>query len=365
MPTDEAILYTDLFVSGEGGYHTYRIPALLATASGTLLAFCEGRRDDIWDAGQIDLLLRRSEDGGRSWGPVQCVVTMPEMTCGNPCPVQDARTGTILLPFCTNPADGDAGKINSGQATRNVWMTRSDDDGLHWETPWEITADVKLPHWRWYATGPGHAIQLASGRLLVPCNHNLREAGKERNTTYAHVIFSDDGGAHWQLGGVNPGGGNESCALQLADGSVYLNSRRNKLAGCRLYGISHDEGLTFTEWGDHAELVEPKMFSGGCQGSLLMLPGELTGGARVTLFCNPATAGEDRRNFAIRRSHDECRSWSQPRTVFAGHSGYSDLAGLPAGTLCAFFECGETHYFERLRLTRFSYEWLIASEDNE
>ena len=136
---------TDLFIGGQQGYHTYRIPAMTVSTRGTVLAFCEGRRYSSSDTGDIDLILKRSFDDGRTWEPTQTVVTEPAMTCGNPCPVVDNTTGTIWLPFCKNLADGPESMIRDGKAPRTVWLTHSDDDGATWAEPIEITPAVKKP----------------------------------------------------------------------------------------------------------------------------------------------------------------------------------------------------------------------------
>ena len=119
----------EIFEAGKGGYHTYRIPALAVSCEGTLLAFCEGRKYGRGDAGKINLLLRRSFDGGLTWAPTQLIVAEGDKTCGNPCPVVDQRDGTIWLPFCKNPGEGHQGLIMQGKASRTVWITRSMDDG--------------------------------------------------------------------------------------------------------------------------------------------------------------------------------------------------------------------------------------------
>ena len=190
-----------LYRAGEGGYHERRIPALITTRAGAVLAFVEGRRDTGRDSDQIDLQLRRSFDGGRTFGDVQTVVSLDGWVSGNPAPVQDRDTGTIWLPFCRNLRDdpdaahGGEVLIREGKAPRDVWITSSDDDGATWSGPHDITAQVKRPRWTWYATGPGHSIQLAGGRLLVACDHT------EGEHDYSHVIYSDDHGANWHIGG--------------------------------------------------------------------------------------------------------------------------------------------------------------------
>src|SRR5262249_34440674 len=146
-----------LFVSGKDGYHTYRIPALIVTKKGTLLAFCEGRKASGSDTGEIDVLLRRSFDNGKTWTRTQVVWHDGGNTCGNPCPVVDAKTGAIWLLLTHNLGRDNQWQILDGtsKGTRTVWVASSADDGTTWSKPVEITADVKKPAWTWYATGPG------------------------------------------------------------------------------------------------------------------------------------------------------------------------------------------------------------------
>ena len=179
-----------VFNAGRDGYHTYRIPSLLITKKGTLLAFCEGRKKGSGDAGDIDLLLKRSFDGGKTWTKTQVVWDDAESTCGNPCPVVDLRTGTMWL-LLTHNLGRDTEKMivdGTSQGTRTVWVMKSDDDGASWSKPIEITKDVKKSDWTWYATGPGIGIQLRSGRLVVPCDNQV--AGSK--VQQSHVIYSED-----------------------------------------------------------------------------------------------------------------------------------------------------------------------------
>ncbi|MFN4260963.1 MAG: exo-alpha-sialidase, partial [Gemmataceae bacterium] len=154
----------DVYHSGKEGYHTFRIPALLMTQKGTLLAFCEGRKTSRADHGDIDLVLKRSSDGGQTWTPLQLVYEegdTAKITIGNPCPVQDRETGVIWLPFTRDNDD--------------VFVTHSRDDGQTWSEPVKITSAVKKSDWSWYATGPGVGIQMRTGphagRLIIPCDH--------------------------------------------------------------------------------------------------------------------------------------------------------------------------------------------------
>jgi len=136
-----------VFTSGQEGYHTFRIPSVIVAPKGSVLAFCEGRKAGRGDAGDIDLVLKRSGDGGKTWGPLQVVWDDADNTCGNPCPVVDARTGTIWLLLTHNLGSDTEAKIINGtsKGSRTVWVTKSTDDGATWTKPIEITKDVKKP----------------------------------------------------------------------------------------------------------------------------------------------------------------------------------------------------------------------------
>lgn len=334
-----------LFTAGQGGYHTYRIPSLITTGKGTLLAFCEGRKVGRGDAGNIDLLLRRSTDGGKTWGQTQVVWDDAGHTCGNPCPVIDHRSGTIWLLLTHNRGEDHESAIVAGRskASRTVWVSHSRDDGVRWARPVEITRDVKKPDWTWYATGPGVGIQLRSGRLLIPCD-SKSDGGK---TQEAHVIYSDDAGTTWKLGGVVGPQCNESQAVELADGRVMLNMRTYRSTHRRLVAISRDGGLTFTRPVEDPVLIEPV-----CQGSILRAPGERGG----ILFANPASKKRER--LTVRLSEDEGQTWPVARVIHAGPAAYSCLTALADGSIGLLFERGQKHPYETITFARFTPAWL-------
>lgn len=341
-----------VWISGQGGYHTYRIPALAITRRGTLLAFCEGRKHGRGDAGEIDLLLRRSSDGGASWGPVQVVVTQPGMTCGNPCPTVDYVTGAVWLPLTKNLAEGGEELVIQGQAPRTVWLTHSWDDGITWAEPVEITAKVARPEWTWYATGPTHGIQLPSGRLVAPCDHVVGVRHDRSDAKHSHVIISDDHGATWRIGGIVGVGTNECAVAELADGRIYINCRNYVGTGRRAWAYSVDGGDSFGARSWDATLVEPI-----CQGSVVGLPDSQRAGVWPLLFSNPASTRRER--MGIRLSQDNGRSWSSPRVLHDGPAAYSDLAVLPDGSVGCLYECGSEHPYERLIFARFNLAWAL------
>ena len=359
-PLTERISQRPIFTAGEGGYHTYRIPSLIATARGTLLAFCEGRKAGRGDAGDIDLVLRRSFDGGRTWSPTQVVWDDGPNTCGNPCPVVDRESGTIWLLLTHNLGQDTESQIVSGTSTgsRTVWVSKSTDDGATWAAPIEITRDVKLPDWTWYATGPGVGIQLRSGRLVIPCDNKLT-GGK---AWQSHLIYSDDRGATWKLGGVVGPQCNESQVAELADGALLLNMRSFQAHNRRFVATSKDGGLTWTAPAEDQALIEPV-----CQASLLRYDDAVHAGAaparnsNVLLFSNPGSTKRER--LTVRLSEDGGQTWPAASTkiLHPGPAAYSCLAVLPDGTIACLYERGDKNAYETITLARFTTEWLRAS----
>jgi sialidase-1 len=333
----------DVFRASEGGYHTYRIPALVVTRSGALLAFCEGRRGGRGDSGDIDLLLKRSRDNGRTWSDLQVVADFGDDTIGNPAPVVDRKTGAILLLLTRNPGHVTERQIIDGTAagTRTVWLTRSTNDGLTWTPPEEITASVKLPDWTWYATGPGNGIQLRSGRLVIPCDHIV--AGTKAN--YSHVILSDDGGRTWRIGGSAGDQTNESAVVELRDRSLLLNMRSNHGRNRRAVARSRDQGLTWSAVESDEALIEPV-----CQASLIRFTKDRL------LFSNPADT--KRRMLTVKLSRDEGKTWPVERLVHAGPSAYSSLARLKSGRIGLLYERGANSPYELISFAAFDLAWL-------
>ena len=363
VSTSTQLQQTDVIVSGQGGYHTYRIPALIVTSNQTLLACCEGRKNSASDTGDIDLLLKRSTDGGKTWSEPHVVWDDGPNTCGNPCPVVDETTGTIWLLLTHNPGDTEEARIMKGQpgGTRIVWLSRSTDDGKTWTSPVNITASAKDPSWRWYATGPGVGIQIRQGphrgRLVVPCDHSCKVAdsapGKPATETGSHVIYSDDHGQTWKLGGRVRPQMDESQVIELADGEagLLLNMRNTAKANLRAQSVSHDGGQTWTTPEFLPELVEAR-----CQASLLRYnwpegkePGRL-------LFSNPASPR--RRDLTVRVSRDDGKTWPVSRTLHEGPAAYSCLTVLPDKSIGCLYECGSTNPYEKITFACFPRAWI-------
>jgi sialidase-1 len=344
-----------VFRRGEGEYHTYRIPAIVAAANGELVAFCEGRVHGAGDAGDIDLLCRRSPDHGRTWGSIHVVWDDGANTCGNPCPVLDRATGVLWLLMTHNPGAAREQDVIAGAArgTRTVWVSRSDDHGLTWAPPVEITASVKAPEWTWYATGPGAGIQIEhgphAGRLVIPCDHN-----DERRRRYSHVIYSDDHGQSWHRGGATPRDQVNECeVVELAEGRLLLNMRSyDRDPPARQRARSDDGGLTWRDQ-EHDALVEPV-----CQGSIRRVQWPEGDRPGAILFSNPADA-ERRRNLTIRISLDDGATWPRGAQLYAGSAAYSCLIALPGSSAGCMYEADD---YERLEFARFSLEWVHRGE---
>lgn len=319
--------------SGTAGYHTFRIPAALQVPGGALLAFAEGRRDSAADDGNIDLVLRRSLDGGCTWQPLQVVADAGADTVGNPVPVVDPRSGDVVLLSCRTLGGATERQVRSGAVpayVRRVFLQRSTDGGASWSPQRDITDTVKPGDWRWYATGPGHGVALRHGhrrgRLLAPANHSSAVTGKGG----AHALYSDDGGLSWRIG-YRSGVPDEALALsettlaELPGGRIYVNARaHDAVSGSnRAAAYSGDGGLTLSS----AFRPQPQLTGPVVQASVLQSG---TAGTGPLLYSGPADP-VGRRRMRVWASRDGGASWRPLWTVSDAPAGYSDLVRFRAG----------------------------------
>jgi sialidase-1 len=328
-----------VFTSGKDGYHTYRIPSLAVTSKRTILAICEGRKTSRADHGDVDLVYRRSTDGGKTWSPVTLLYEEggdAKITIGNPCVI----------------VDGDAVLLLFTRDNKDVFVTTSKDDGRTWQKPRNITADVKRPGWTWYATGPGNGIVLTrgphKGRLVVPCDHRVGDFRDKGPGMFSHVIISDDHGRTWKLAGITDSHMNECAVAEREDGSLLLNMRSYRGKQRRAVAISTDGGATWGPCLEDAALVESI-----CEGSLLRYSWSGAEKSRL-LFANPADP-KKRVNVTLRVSYDEGKTWPVAKAICPGSSAYSSLARLPDGDIGLFYERND---YRELVLVRIGLNWL-------
>ncbi len=376
----------DLFEADKGGYKLYRIPGLVVARSGVLLAYCEARKTGKSDWDTIDIMLRRSLDGGRTWdGPRKIAdVEGPkdknpvalerkqadpdDVTYNNPVAIADHKTGAVHFLFCLEYA--------------RCFYMRSDDDGATFTKPVEITSTFEgfraRYNWRVVATGPGHGVQLRNGRLIVPVWLSLGTEGNGHGPSVTSVVYSDDHGKTWEAGEIiglnspdliNP---NETAALQLADGRVLFNMRSASKANRRAVTFSRDGATGWSKAVFDEQLAEPI-----CMASVARLSERPKDDRNRVIFANPDnltradgrdTPGlrRDRKNLTIKLSYDEARTWPVSKTLEPGPSAYSDLAVGRDGTIFCFYEAAGADgklSNGRLTLARFNLEWLTDGKD--
>jgi len=316
----------DLFKSGDMGYHTYRIPSIVTTKEGTLLAFAEGRVKGGGDTGDINLVMRRSEDGGHSWSPIKVIWDINKDVCGNPCPVV-LDNGDILLLITWNSGREPEHLIKKGHSKfgRVPYMMKSTDDGQTWSKAIDISAMADKKEWMWYATGPGNGIQLKhgkyKGRIVVPCANSTVKGGYD-----SHVIYSDDYGKTWKYSHDIGKGSNESTVVELRDGTLVFNTRQqSNKSGFRGQAISKDGGKTWTNYTNKTALREPT-----CQASFISYNDD------ILLFLNPQ--GKGRSDGALQISKDGAKTWNKLMDLPKGGFAYSSMTILANGDLAVFYE---------------------------
>jgi sialidase-1 len=354
-------VFTDLFTARAGGYATYRIPGIVVTAAGSILAYAEARRTGIGDWDAIDLLLRRSADGGATWSTPQTIAREEKLPLHNLVAIA-ARDGVVHLLYCLN--------------YERCFYRRSDDDGVTFSPPVEITGvfDGWRPAYAWnvLATGPGHGIELANGRLVVPVW--LSTGGKKHRPSVVTSLVSDDHGRTWARGEILPttvANPSETVAVQLADGRVLFNLRHEPHASPaerrRAVSTSPDGAAGWSPLRFDDALLEPV-----CMASIVRLDED--GGRDRIAFANPDSLDDkltkgraaDRKNLTIRLSADEAQTWAHARVLEPGVSAYSDLAAGPGGVIWCFYECGaldgNMYATKCLRLAKLTTAWVEAGE---
>ena len=346
---------TDVFVGGQDGIFEYRIPVLLTSNKGTLLAFCDARVEKEGDPpNNIDLALKRSSDGGKTWGPLQLLVDAGEGAVADSCGLVDRETGTIWVfsIYCPKGIGSANAKAGLTGDTFIYWAVKSDDDGETWSEPVDITAMVKKPEWRAGSPGPGTGIQTRAGRLIIP-----RYYTPDDGRSVVFLSYSDDHGKTWEIGGEarGPWSTNETHVVELDDGSLLLNMR-GATGNHRKIARSTDGGMTWSEMTEDPALIEPR-----CQGSLIVHTDGLHYPQSRLVFLNPASL--ERNKMTARLSYDEGKTWPISKQLYPGPSAYSSLTVLQDLTIGCLYERGDEGPYEKITFARFNLEWLTDGKD--
>ena len=366
----------ELFEARKDGYHVYRIPNIVVTKNNVVLVTTEARQGRGGDWDNIDVMMRRSIDGGVTFEPRVKIVDHKDYGEGpsnNFVFISDMQSGRVVSVFCNNYS--------------RVFTMYSDDDGVTFTKPTEIT-DVfnyfkKDYEWSVCATGPGHGIQLKNGRMIIPVWLSVgtgNEFGKDHlghRPSDITSIYSDDGGLNWKPGEIicrnkdsvnekiitNP---NETTAVELSDGRILFNIRSESDSKRRFIAISPNG---YSDWdliGFDENLLEPV-----CMGSIIK--NQYIYNNNLILFSNPDNlenelippgnnVSHDRKCLTIHISNDDCKTWFNKKILEEGPAGYSDLAQLKTGEFLCFYECDlESGMFDDkyLRLAKFDLNWLL------
>jgi sialidase-1 len=371
-----------LFSERTDGFTLYRIPGIVVTAKGTVLVYCEARKFSDADRGEIEIHMRRSTDGGRTFTPAQQVAHLGDRLPRNPhMPLKKTQKDmggpneqTVNNPVAIANRDGSVHLLYCVEYMR-CFHIRSDDDGVSWSRPAEITSafDAFRDHvdWQVIATGPGHGIQLNSGRLVVPFWMATYEQSPELRKAVG-IVFSDDNGVTWQPGELAVPLGGEPNVVELSDGRVMVTARNTDSRNRRMVSVSPNGTSDWSVPVFVEELLEPGCMAGIVSHSATEPDDEpsRTIDRSLLLFSGLHTTDREhsaRRDVTIRVSYDDGLTWPIARCLQPGPSAYSDLAVLPDGTVLCFFESGTEKpaikrkrdwAYANLTLARFHLAWL-------
>lgn len=361
--------FHSVFVPQEDGFKSIRIPSLVVTKKGVLLAFAEGRQAAT-DQAQNKILLKRSTDGGQTWSKLRIIAGDGEQSMNNPCAVVEQKTGKVLLMYQVYPAGvKERGKdLQTGyegdRIVRN-FLIFSNDEGVTWSPAIDVTRQTKRPEKvTTMAVGPGVGIQLRhgkhAGRILFPFNEG------PYGVWNIYTVYSDDRGKSWKMGEVAPGsliddgkGGkvsiaNEVQCVELKDGSVRFNARRWGGNPVRKTCISRDGGETWSPIVDAPELRDP-----GCMASILRYTDPTGGEKSRILYSSPQS--DKRENGVVFLSYDEGATWPVQRVLCNEQFAYSCLTVLPDRSLGCLYEA---EGMNKIVFAHFTLDWLTDGKDH-
>jgi arylsulfatase A-like enzyme len=369
---------------GQGGVNTCRIPGLATTTKGTLIGVYDLRYRSGGDLpGDIDVGMSRSTDGGQTWEPARAIMDMGRAAkwrydgIGDPAVLVDRNTGTIWV--AATWSHGNRSWVGSGpgmkpEETGQLMLVRSDDDGVTWSKPINITAQVKKPEWCFILQGPGKGITMADGTIVFPAQY--QDPPAKRRLPHSTIIYSKDHGKTWHVGTGAFDDTTEAQVAEIEPGVLMLNCRYNRQSA-RVVMVTRDMGRTWATHPTHrSALIEPR----ACMASLISIDGERTGkpGPRL-LFSNPnSLAG--RNHITIKSSNDRGLTWPDDSQLLLdewGSAGYSCLSMIDDQTVGILYEGSRAHMtFQRVKLkdivsvapknssSKKPNVLLIVSEDN-
>jgi len=347
----------DVFISGQDGYFAYRIPAIETAPDGSLLAFAEARKYNLDDPGfnkqDIDLVMKRSPDGGRTWSAMRIIEDPGEgWSAANPSTLVDRDTGRVWL-FCLRGRPGrNTYTARPGTDDIQILARHSRDHGLTWSEPLDLTRatrDLSDPKWRTSVMGPGGGMQSRDGRLAIP--------GWRFEPWSVFAVVSEDHGRTWHRGGfVSDVAGDECQLVELADGRWRIDIRQQR-GPHRWQATSTDGGKTWSppRAGETVSAVACAM-------------------ERWTLKANGADRdrlvwtgpkGPERSNLVVRVSLDEGQTFPHERAISIGPAAYSDLTVLKDNTVGVLWERGLNSGYQFITLTRFNRQWLERPEGTQ
>lgn len=345
---------SDVFTGNHEGYTIYRIPAIITTVKGTVLAFCEGR-NNLRDQSENDIVMKRSPDGGKTWDSLCVVEENGKHSLNNPTVLQDTETGKIFLMYQDYPFIAGERGVKPGYKGDHIcrtFITFSTDEGIHWSSPREITRSVKRRKIvTSTASGPGVGIRITHGkyrgRLVVPFNQGPWGQWK------VYTVYSDNHGKTWKRGNVAPEGskghGNEVQVAEMADGRLLLNARSFNGNHCRKKAISNDGGETWSPLTDDPALPEPQ-----CQGTMIRFSFPDNGQKSRLIFANPASQSK-RIKGTVRISYDEGKTWPISKLIYPGSFAYSCLTRIDSETVGLLFERDN---YKKISFVRLPLDWL-------
>ena len=346
-----------VFVSGSDGHKSYRIPAIISLPDGELLAIAEGRVHGAGDFGDINIVMKRSSDKGKTWGALQTIVDADTLQAGNPAPVVDLTDpaypkGRIFLFY--NTGNNHEGEVRKGHGLREVWYITSTDGGATWSEAVNITTQTHRPKqpqinpaynfaedWRSYANTPGHAMQFSSGkykgRIYVASNHSAGDPQNEAMDYIAHGFYTDDHGKTFHISeNVNLPGSNENMAAEISGGRLMLNMRNQRGdVRARYIATSSNGGQSWDTSYFDKNLPDPV-----CQGSLLTIG--KNGKKNILAFCN--AADETRRdNLTLRISYNDGKTWKDSFVIYNNPAqpdaaAYSDIVKISDKEIGVLYE---------------------------